>query len=345
MGCVIKYKGQSIPEEQFLQYLNKQITINNLFNENETLANAVYESLEFKNESVNVFDNVKKEPYEETFITLPVKDWSKIVYARHNKTHKSDSPRVLSVQKQIENKGYLTKNVDRIWAKIDESGNIVISDGNHRILALNNINPNQNISIPVRYIPGKNEVLGGNINELFNNIQITPQQKQQAQQLYSEYLDTIFPDSKIKDIVYHGTKSKESFEEYKTSEKKFKNGDNRVGFYFTKEKGYAEEFGRVIPNIINTINPIKINEEVNFGEVRKYQGKNDAVIGIDDASEILVGEKIESYVVFEPEQIHILSSKKDIEGFKNFVSKGDLTQGRDNYESRENQLPDIHKCK
>ena len=29
MGCVIKYKGQSIPEEQFLQYLNKQIAILN----------------------------------------------------------------------------------------------------------------------------------------------------------------------------------------------------------------------------------------------------------------------------------------------------------------------------
>ena len=40
-----------------------------------------------------------------------------------------------------------------------------------------------------------------------------------------------------------------------------------------------------------------------------------------------------------------VGSKKDIEGFKNFVSKGDLTQGGDNYESRENQLPDIHKCK
>lgn len=35
--------------------------------------------------------------------------------------------------------------------------------------------------------------------------QITPEQKQQAQQLYSQYLDQIFPNSKVKDIVYHGT--------------------------------------------------------------------------------------------------------------------------------------------
>lgn len=32
---------------------------------------------------------------------------------------------------------------------------------------------------------------------------LSQQQKQQALQLYSQYLDTIFPDSKVKDIVYH----------------------------------------------------------------------------------------------------------------------------------------------
>lgn len=45
-------------------------------------------------------------------------------------------------------------------------------------------------------------------NEPISNFEITPQQKQQAQQQYSEYLDTIFPDSKVKDIVYRGDKSK-----------------------------------------------------------------------------------------------------------------------------------------
>ena len=32
---------------------------------------------------------------------------------------------------------------------------------------------------------------------------------------------------------------------------------------------------------------------------------------------------INYYVVFEPEQIHILGNKQDIEGFKKFVSKSD----------------------
>ena len=54
MGCVIKYKGQSIPEEQFLQYLNKQIAVNNLFNEDESFANAVYETIFGKTQKSNV---------------------------------------------------------------------------------------------------------------------------------------------------------------------------------------------------------------------------------------------------------------------------------------------------
>lgn len=58
MGCVIKYKGQSIPEEQFLQHLSKQIAINNLFNEDENLANEVYEALGFTG-TISLESNLK----------------------------------------------------------------------------------------------------------------------------------------------------------------------------------------------------------------------------------------------------------------------------------------------
>ena len=51
------------------------------------------------------------------------------------------------------------------------------------------------------------------VDKYMKPFQITPQQKQQALQLYSQYLDTIFPDSKVKDIVYHGSNQKiEQFE-------------------------------------------------------------------------------------------------------------------------------------
>ena len=52
MGCIIKYKNKSIPEEQFLQYLNKQIAVNNLFEKDKTFANSVYEALGFKQDNV-----------------------------------------------------------------------------------------------------------------------------------------------------------------------------------------------------------------------------------------------------------------------------------------------------
>ena len=48
---------------------------------------------------------------------------------------------------------------------------------------------------------------------------LTSQQKQ-AQQLYSQYLDTIFPDSKVNCyIVYHGTQDIEGFKEFTDREK------------------------------------------------------------------------------------------------------------------------------
>ena len=79
------------------------------------------------------------------------------------------------------------------------------------------------------------------VTKYFNlrkNNQITPEQKQQAQQLYSQYLDTIFPDSKVKDIVYHGTLDKiESFDKSKIGKNTIK--DRPKGFYFTR-KNVAE---------------------------------------------------------------------------------------------------------
>jgi hypothetical protein len=46
------------------------------------------------------------------------------------------------------------------------------------------------------------------------------------------------------------------------------------------------------------------------------------------------------YVVFEPEQIHILGNKQDIEGFKEFVGKGEVEKKpRINYEKFINLKP------
>lgn len=50
MACKIIYKGISYDESDFKIQIERYVAINNLFNENETLANAVYSALGFKSE-------------------------------------------------------------------------------------------------------------------------------------------------------------------------------------------------------------------------------------------------------------------------------------------------------
>jgi hypothetical protein len=217
---------------------------------------------------------------------------------------------------------------------------------------------------------------------------LTPQQKQQALQLYSQYLDSIFPDSKVKDIVYHGTNAKfDKFDKTKLGTKTI-NKTNQLGFYFSDKKvaamfnsllpkdyynatdekleklytQYSEKYGEIkakeildelvtrsydkskmferiylpdsnfISAIINSKNPLTADTNEFAGGTRgdgqeitnAYKNKaknNDSIIlpALEDGG--LGGEEFESdnYVVFEPEQVHILGNKQDIEGFKKFV--------------------------
>jgi hypothetical protein len=151
---------------------------------------------------------------------------------------------------------------------------------------------------------------------------ITPEQKQQALQQYSQYLDTIFPDSQVKNIVYHSTNDK--FE-------KFKIGDTGYlgkGIYFFWDNIGKEKYN--ISAIINTTNPEIIDDYLN----QKRSG--DSILHIDEL------------IVFEPEQIHILGSKQDIEGFKEFV--GESTQTIESYRAQEQaelsqRIPNIENYK
>ena len=122
--------------------------VEELFNSNPELANAVYEAAGFI------------EPFRQEF--------TKIVAERINKTPIGKS---FSIQEAAP-RTYMP---------------YVIKQGENKF-----------------YIVGNSEIytLEELYDYLLDNFQepITPQQKQQAQQLYSQYLDTIFPDSKVKDI-------------------------------------------------------------------------------------------------------------------------------------------------
>ena len=136
---------------------------------------------------------------------------------------------------------------------------------------------------------------------LFNK-QITPQQKQQALQVYSSYLDTIFPDSKVKDIVYHGSNAK--FDKFN------KSNLPDSGIYFDKNKATAYGYGNVlIPAILNSSGYYYGGS---LNKVNSKQIRENGETGLTNGS---------GNIVFEPEQIHILGSKQDIEGFKEFVNK------------------------
>lgn len=144
---------------------------------------------------------------------------------------------------------------------------------------------------------------------------------------YLQYLSTIFKTSKIKDIVYHVG--------YNNIEKFIKREN---GIYFTDNLDYAknliiekiksdslyagveittEEAEKQLKKyivILNSKNILKI-PKVNSQIIKDLNKENfDTIKGVEDKS-----QNIESYVVFEPEQIHLLGGKNDIEGFKEFV--------------------------
>ena len=172
---------------------------------------------------------------------------------------------------------------------------------------------------------------------------------------YSSYLETIFPDSQIKDIVYHGTDS-EKFEEFDKSRSGSgsRNTINTQDIFFIKYSEATRTFGKNLVSALinlrepNTIPLPEFNRNWSDKELYESQRKGDGIIGIEEKtpeqyyqealaeydndpndrfarkpnapSDFIEEQLSTTYVVYNPEQIHILGSQKDIENFKNFVS-------------------------
>lgn len=134
---------------------------------------------------------------------------------------------------------------------------------------------------------------------------------------YSEYLDNIFPESKMRDIVYHGSGNKfDAFD---------KNKQETPGFYFTPDcnSAYFSKNDNIYSVILNTKNPIS-----NFNEIYKIAEKGDInefiKLGYDSIIELIEKREI---IVFEPEQTYILGTTHDLESFKKFVENNQDSQG------------------
>ena len=121
---------------------------------------------------------------------------------------------------------------------------------------------------------------------------------------YNEYLDTIFPDSKVKDIVYHTN-----------TQGRIKSFNPERGLFVTPTLELAKTYkpglnGKRFQLIINSKNIDEVSEET-IMDGKKQSGDT-----------LMYSEpNYTEYVVFKPEQIHILGSKQDIEGFKEFTTQ------------------------
>jgi hypothetical protein len=98
------------------------------------------------------------------------------------------------------------------------------------------------------------------INDVFDS---TPELSNiGSSQQYSDYLDTVFPNSQFKDIVYHDTNVKfEKFEEDKIG--KFDVGTLGRGFYFSgKGKSFYSEAKETINAILDIKNPALVDSTI-----------------------------------------------------------------------------------
>jgi hypothetical protein len=148
----------------------------------------------------------------------------------------------------------------------------------------------------------------------------TPQQ-------YSAYLDTIFPDSQVKNVLYHGSLDKitkfNKDQHFGTSEQ----ANLRVLRKADDENRYGDI--KIYSAVVNVTNS-KTVEDAGFDWSKEIkQGKEEGFDSLtySNKGETYVNNKGEylnldnSYLIFDPKNSHILGSKQDIENFKEFVEK------------------------
>ncbi len=301
----------------------------------------------YNNRSILGYDNYKKF-YNINNSNLQTFDYGYAITSHKSQGLTLNNAYVYEDDILLGNRSNKTKN-QSLYVAITRPKNktvIVSSKKGNKKISTEELSQYESIDINISAEPKIEEVKPG-VSELFESnpelAQIgTPQQ-------YSQYLDTIFPDSKMKDIVYHGSKSKfDKFDKLflgknTNPNKSFQQfNDSYLGFHFTSNPDYyrnRHEFGSKYEKnlneytvVLNIQNPQNISGQDDFMGTNlqdigsKDIENNDSVI-YDFLSKVDFSkgnkESIydKNYIVKEPEQIHILGSKKDIEGFKEFVEE------------------------
>jgi hypothetical protein len=314
--------------------------VEELFDSNPELANQVYSALGFNNISDVTLDKPRFNPDNPEATSYPIKINGKYagVISVNNEGYISSSIGMAGVEleKEFQGKGYGTKVYLALANKLMEEGKTLKSE------AFGKEDINDSASKVWKSLLDKGLAVDkGDYFEVASTI--TPQQKQQALQLYSQYLDTIFPNRKVKDVLYHGTTNN------KLKVTGFTKEGVGTGFHRTPQiflsfsRRYSSFFGNnILPVIINTINPDYIEfmavdsvssyvETMNMARMdlteEQWKAGNhevDALIGIEAKTfssyyEKYPEDEVKSVAVFSPEQIYPLGTKQDIERFKEFV--------------------------
>jgi hypothetical protein len=151
-----------------------------------------------------------------------------------------------------------------------------------------------------------------------------------TQEQYSAYLDTIFPDSQVKDIVYHGSLENIS----KFNENQHFGTIDQANLRILRKADDEDRYDdiRIYSALIN-VNNSKEVEDVGFDwskEIQKAKKEGFDSLTYFNEGENYMGSKgnykysDNSYLVFNSENSYILGNKQDIEGFKKFVQSDQL---------------------
>ncbi len=153
---------------------------------------------------------------------------------------------------------------------------------------------------------------------------------------YSEYLNTVFSESKLKNILFHATR--ENFDEFDRSYISKGNLSFGEGFYFTdkienhKNFRLADKLMSVIINSHHIYNDSsEARDKREKPKYNPYVNSHERLLEVQDNHNKFLENNFDTvianhmnkneFVVFDPNNIHILGSRKDIEQFKEFVSK------------------------
>lgn len=186
------------------------------------------------------------------------------------------------------------------------------------------------------------------LNQTVSNLpKDQPINNNQVKQIYAEYLTTIFPESKVRNVTYHGTSSTFEDEDFDKSKlwSSTDNITNKLWFYFVPDKRvsdifikwkiYKRENGKIkviLPEnaktlcvLLNIKNPEYIEGDIfqKYAEANKMPPlklDGDSIVITPQTDNILPEFSCDNYVIFNSDQIHVLGSRKDIQQLKEWLN-------------------------